>query len=150
MKQLILLTIGMWLVSSPVFSATLFGIVSERSATELSAGAQQFLLKHPQHQLILRTPSQLAKIPDNKISAYLKKADAILLAAVFGDSTVRLTRLFKSTPINKQIPIFATNSDRRLTRLSRINGKIVFEGTSNQDLHILTRSPKHEIGRAHV
>lgn len=131
----------MLLVVQNIHAATLFGIVSERSATELAAGAKQFNVTNPEHKLIFRTPPQLAKLSDKKIGLYIKNADAILLGAVFGDAVTRVERLIKDTPINQNIPVFATNSDRRLNRLSRINGENIFAGINEQDLRTLTRSP---------
>lgn len=142
MKKKFTLAITLAVTSINIYAASLFGIVSERSATELAAGAKQFNKDYPGHQLIFRTPPQLAKLSDQQISQYFKSADAILLGAVFGDSVNRLERIIKNTNIDKNVPIFATNSDRRLTRLSRINGQDVFKNIDNKSLRILTRSPE--------
>ena len=139
-KKILFIT-TMLLVVQSIHAATLFGIVSERSATELAAGATQFSDKNPEHKLVFRTPPQLAKLSDKQVGLYIKNADAILLGAVFGDAVTRIERLIKYTQLNKNIPIFATNSDRRLTRLSRIDGENVFTGINEQDLRVLTRSP---------
>ncbi|MCK4864265.1 MAG: cobaltochelatase subunit CobN, partial [Gammaproteobacteria bacterium] len=142
MKKKLLLIAGILLCTSNIHADTLFGIVSERSATELAAGAKQFKRKNPEHKLILRTPPQLAKLSDQQVSLYIKNANAILLGAVFGDGVARIERLIKNAPSNNSVPIFATNSDRRLTRLSRINGEDVFNGIDEQALRTLTRSPE--------
>ncbi len=141
MKKKLLLIAGILLSTSNIHAATLFGIVSERSATELAAGAKQFSRKNPEHKLILRTPAQLAKLSDQQINLYIKNADAILLGAVFGDGVTRIERLIKNAPLNKNSPIFVTNSDRRLTRLSRLHGEDIFNGINNEDLRTLTHSP---------
>ena len=131
----------MLLVAQNLHAATLFGVVSDRSATELAAGASQFNRTNPAHNLTLRTPSQLAELSDQQISTYIGSADAILIAAVFGDSVTRIERLIKTSALDKNIPVFATNSDRRLTRLSRINAKDVFKDINEQSLRTLTSSP---------
>lgn len=136
-----ILLIGLLFSISNLNAANLFGIVSERSASELAAGAQQFNSNNPGHNIILRTPTQLAVISDQKIKLYIRNADAILLGAVFGDSVARILRLIKATPIKPSIPIFATNSDRRITRLSQLKGKNVFSGIDDKTLRLLTRTP---------
>lgn len=126
---------------SNVNAANLFGIVSERSAAELAAGAKQFNRNNPEHDIILRTLGQLAEISDQQISLYIKNADAILLGAVFGDGIARIERLLKSTKMKNNAPLFATNSDRRITRLSRINGENIFSNIDDKTLRLLTRTP---------
>lgn len=137
----LLFTLYFILFVPTINAATLFGIISERSATEIAAGATEFNQQNPGHKLVLRTPSQLAEISDQKISSYIKNSDAILLGAVFGDSVSRIKRLIKNSPIKKNIPLFATNSDRRLTRLSQINSKNIFSKVNDKDLRTLTTSP---------
>lgn len=129
-------------IASSINAATLFGIISERSATELAAGATEFNRNNPGHKLVFRTPSQLAELSDQELTLYIKSADAILIGAVFGESTNRIERLITNTTINKNVPVFATNSDRRLTRLSRINGINVFLKTDDKALATLTKSPE--------
>ena len=126
---------------SNINAATLFGIISERSAPELAAGAKHFNQKHPHHQIILRTPEQLTTESEQQLLSYINNADAILLAAVFGDSITQIERLLKKSSIKATAPVFATNSDRRITRLSRLNGKNIFYNINEQELRELTRSP---------
>ena len=59
-------------------SKTLFGVVSERSAAELAAGAHRFSQAHPQHTLVFRTTAQIRGMSDEAIVAEIKKADALL------------------------------------------------------------------------
>lgn len=134
-----------YFLSSISYAATLFGIVSDRSATELAAGAAQFNKDHPGHKLIIRTPSQLAKLTDNKIANYIKNSDAILLAAVFGDSVIRVERLFKKIQLRADVPVFATNSDDRITRLSHLNGTDVFKHIDTKTLRELAHSPNYDV-----
>lgn len=142
MSHLRILFISCTLLIAPsVNAATLFGIISERSATEIAAGATQFSQQYPSHKLILRTPSQLTELSDQKISSYIKNADAILFGAVFGDSVSRIERLVRNSDITKNVPLFATNSDRRLTRLSQINSIKTFSQIDDEALRTLTRTP---------
>ncbi|MBS3804123.1 MAG: hypothetical protein KGY54_06200, partial [Oleiphilaceae bacterium] len=57
---LILLTIC--LASFPLKAATVFGVVSERSAAEMAAGAERFNRHYPEHKVVLRTTEQVAKL----------------------------------------------------------------------------------------
>ena len=139
-RQCVFLLFGL-LFLSPVQAASLFGIVSERSATEIAAGAKQFNQSFPGHQLILRTPAQLSELSDQQVRQYIEHADAILLGAVFGDAVTRIERLLKGAVINPKVPVFATNSDQRITRLSRTGGQPVFAGIDDNALRSLTASP---------
>lgn len=123
-------------------SATVVGIVSERSAAEMAAGAHQFLADFPEHQVTLRTPEQLAELSDPEITDLWQQADALWLGAVFGDQTGRLERLLRQQGPGAEVPLLAVNSDRRITRLSRLDGKAVLEGLSREQLRELTLNPE--------
>ncbi|WP_254432129.1 cobaltochelatase subunit CobN [Aquisalimonas sp. 2447] len=131
------------LLLMPAFAsaATVVGIVSERSAAEMAAGAHEFLDAHPDHEVVLRTPEQLAGKSDSEVAALWQDADAVLLAAVFGDQVGRLERLMRQQPPAGETPILAINSDRRITRLSRLGGERVLDGLSDDDLTELTLNP---------
>lgn len=101
------------------------GIVSERSAAELVAGAHRFLEQHPDAEVVLRTPEQIAEKPDADVAALWQAADAVLIAAVFGDQVGRLARLLQDRPPPDQAALLAINSDQTLTRLSRLGGQAV-------------------------
>ena len=75
------MTVMFWAPS--VMAATVVGIISERSAAEMAAGAHRFLDHNPDHRVLLRTPDQLATQSDQQVLELLKNADAIVLAAVF-------------------------------------------------------------------
>ncbi|MDX1653709.1 MAG: hypothetical protein R3310_00715 [Candidatus Competibacteraceae bacterium] len=97
----------------PAGAATLFGVVSQRSAAELAAGADRFLAAYPGHRLVLRTPQQLAGLSDRALTALWQEADTVLLAAVFGEQVPRLERLLRTNPPQS---LLAFHGDRRLTR----------------------------------
>ena len=122
-------------------AATIVGIVSERSAAEMAAGAHEFLDAHPDHEVVLRTPEQLAGKADSEVADLWQDADAVLLAAVFGDQVGRLERLMRQQSPPADAPILAINSDRRITRLSRLGGERVLDGLSDDDLTELTLNP---------
>ncbi|GIX32035.1 MAG: hypothetical protein KatS3mg124_2507 [Porticoccaceae bacterium] len=128
---------------------TLFGVVSERSAPMLAAGAEHFDRLHPGHRLILRTPEQIAALTDDELGALLRRADAVLLAAVFGDDLVpRLARLLDAEP--HPGPVLAVHSDRRLVLRSRLDGRPVFAGLDREAVDALHANPGPEVDpRAH-
>ncbi|WP_144049417.1 cobaltochelatase subunit CobN [Vreelandella massiliensis] len=142
----------LWLSLLPVLASagTVVGVVSERSAAELAAGAHRFLDNYPEHEVLLRTPEQLATLGDGEIAELLQRADALLLAAVFGDQVGRLGRLVE-TSTSEQVPILAINSDRRLTRLSRRDGERVLESLDQEGLSELVAGPEpDESAREHL
>lgn len=132
-----------WL-TTPAQAATLFGVVSTRSAPELAAGVETFHRAHPGHTYILRTPEQLAAMTDTELTALWRKADAVLLAAVFGDAVPRLQRLLEQSAPALTVPVLAINGDARLTRLSRLNGQRIFAGLSDAALQDVLRAPDAE------
>lgn len=129
-------------VSVPGNAATVVGLVSDRSAAELAAGAQRFLERHPEHRVALRTPDQLAVMDDQALEALLAGADAILVAAVFGDQVARLERLLSARATHRSVPLLAINGDRRLTRLSRLDGRAPLAGATDELLTRLMTPPE--------
>lgn len=101
------------------------GIVSDRSAAEVAAGVHRFLEAHPDAEVILRTPEQLADKDDAAVAALWAESDAVLVAAVFGDQAGRLERLLREQPPAGGAALLAINSERRLTALSRLDGEFV-------------------------
>ncbi|WP_024328109.1 cobaltochelatase subunit CobN [Thioalkalivibrio sp. AKL19] len=118
------------------------GVVSDRSAAEVTAGAHRFLESHPHAEIILRTPEQLADKSDGSLTALWRDADAVLVAAVFGDEAGRLERLLRAEPPADGVPILAINSERRLTVLSRIGGDAVLEGLDDDARTELAENPE--------
>ncbi|GAA3957308.1 cobaltochelatase subunit CobN [Allohahella marinimesophila] len=138
----LMLMLGL-LMSGIATAQTLFGIVSERSAPSLASGADEFAKAHPGHRLILRTTSQLAELTDTELGELMDKADAILLAAVFGEDIVpRLSRLLDARDNHKML--LAVHSDRRLVERSIIDGVTVFSGLDPDDIELLHGGPGPE------
>lgn len=132
------LTLG--LAATGVHGATLFGVVSEGSAAELAAGAALFDQRHPGHRLVLRSTTQVAAMDDDELRTHLVEADAVLLAAVFGDSIVpRLQRL--TGAVDPAAPVLAVNSERSLLALTRLDGRAELAGLAKADLDRLTANP---------
>lgn len=120
---------------------TIVGIVSERSAAEMAAGARQFANHYPEHRVILRTTDQVGALGDEELSALIAKADALVLAAVFGDQVGRLAAAVSQQAAQRSFPVLAINGDRTLTRLSRLGGQQVLAGLDDQALNHLMAAP---------
>ena len=125
------------LLSFDANSKTLFGVVSERSAAELASGAHQFSQSHPEHTLVFRTTAQVRGMSDEAIVAEIKKADALLFLAIFGDTSQRLEKLIQAE--GNQRPLLAISSDYRLVRLSRNQKGSLFQGWTMEKLKKINR-----------
>ncbi len=121
--------------------ARIFGVISDRSAAEVAAGANRFLERFPENEVVLRTPEQLADKPDGEVVKLWRGADAVLVAAVFGDEAPRLARLLREHPPARDATVFATNSSRQLVRLSRISGERVLEDLSHDEITEMVANP---------
>ncbi|MGF2687893.1 cobaltochelatase subunit CobN [Marinobacter sp. DUT-3] len=130
------------LFSPPVSGATVVGVVSERSAAEMAAGAERFLAANPDHRVVLRTPEQLAALDNQALDELVGRADALLLAAVFGDQVGRLEQAVRDQANDRRFPILAVNGDRTLTRLSRLEGRTVLDGLDASSLNDLMKAPE--------
>ncbi|WP_091644969.1 cobaltochelatase subunit CobN [Aquisalimonas asiatica] len=122
-------------------AATIVGIVSERSAAEVAAGAHAFVDAHPEHDVVLRTPEQLAEKSDGEVAGLWREADAVFMAGVFGDQVGRIERLLREASPGADVPVLAMNSDRRITRLSRLDGEPVLDGLSDEAVNELVANP---------
>ncbi len=130
-----------WMASPPVVAATVVGVVSERTAAEMAAGAERFLNAHPDHRVVLRTPDQLAALDNQALDELIGRADALLLAAVFGDQVGRLEQAVRAQASERSLPILAVNGDRALTRLSRLQGRALLDGLDAAALSELMKAP---------
>jgi cobaltochelatase CobN len=140
--RLILLALAGWLFSLSVSASTIVGVVSERSAAEMAAGAEHFLKDHAEHTVILRTPEQLAVLDNQALDNLFAKADALLMAAVFGEQVGRLARAVGKQAANRDFPILAINGDRTLTALSRLQGRALLAGLDASTLNNLMKAPE--------
>lgn len=124
-----------------VSGATLVGVVSERSAAELAAGAEAFAENYPEYRVILRTPEQVARLDETELADLLDQADTVLIAAVFGEQVGRLARVVAAEAAQRPFPILAVNGDRSLTRLSRLGGQTPLADLDDQQLDELMAAP---------
>ena len=129
------------MLSQPVSGATVFGVVSERSAAEMAAGAERFLAAQPDHRIILRTPEQLANLDNSALDDLVSQADALLMAAVFGEQVGRIERAVGEQAAVREFPILGVNGDRALTVLSRLQGRKPLEGLDATTLNNLMKAP---------
>ncbi|MEM1263507.1 MAG: cobaltochelatase subunit CobN [Pseudomonadota bacterium] len=95
----------------------LFGVISERNSATAAAAAEKFQSTYPDATIRLRTPQQLASLPDAAINTYLQEATAVLVAGVFSDDATRLGRLLDALPPGK--PVVVVSSARDLVLNSR-------------------------------
>ncbi len=128
-------------IAPSIKAATFVGIVSDRSAPLLAAGAAHFHTAHPAHKILLRTPTQIADLTDRQISQLWSEADAVVLTAIFGTEVSRLSNLLRMSPPPAQAAVLAFNGDRRLTQLSRIKSKELLKNTSPVMLTQLHENP---------
>ena len=122
----------------------LFGVVSDRSAAELAAGAARLAEQQPELTIALRTPTQLLGMSDSEIVAQIKRADALVAAATFGDQVARLEKLITENAAHK--PFLGVNSDLRLVRLSRDQNGLVFAGITSARIREMSKAPKEDEG----
>ena len=129
------------MLSQPVSGATVFGVVSERSAAEMAAGAERLLAAQPDHRIILRTPEQLANLDNSALDDLVSQADALLMAAVFGEQVGRIERAVGEQAAVREFPVLGVNGDRALTVLSRLQGRKPLEGLDATTLNNLMKAP---------
>jgi len=137
-KRLIALVLALLPLS--VGAETLLGVVSERSAPTLAAGAERFHEQYPDHDVILRTTGQIADLERAELEALWQRADGVVMTAVFGEAVVpRLTRLARQDGTDR--PILGMNSDRQITRASRLRGERPLADLDKDTLDELTANP---------
>ncbi|MCS4505245.1 cobaltochelatase subunit CobN [Arhodomonas aquaeolei] len=118
----------------------LLGIVSERSAPRLAAGAERYATEHTGHEIVLRTTGQIAGLSDAALAALWQRADAVLFAAVFGDAVVpRLRRLVQRDRGHRAV--IGVSSARAINRLTRLDGRHPLAGLDDATLDELTANP---------
>jgi cobaltochelatase CobN len=116
-----------WLcLLAPAQAATLFAVVSERTAADAAAGAAAFVRAYPGHHILLRTPAQLAQLGDKPLLALWQKSDALLVTAAFGDTARRLSPLLQQRGLHGKAPLVVMASDQPLQLQSRLQGRPVF------------------------
>ncbi|MFP3873052.1 MAG: cobaltochelatase subunit CobN [Thiohalophilus sp.] len=107
------------------------------------AGARLFNRNNPQHTIRLRTTDQIADYTDQQLITMLREADAIFMAGIFGDATKRLQKILQDADLPAHVPVFITNSDRRMIRLSRLDQHRPLQDLDSKQLTRLNRNPEH-------
>lgn len=110
-----------------VQAATLFGVISDRTAPAAAEAARIALAHHSQDRIVLRTQTQLLAANPRTVDRWLQDADAVFAIAAFSESSKllqsRLDRLGVHAPKN----FIAFNGDSALSLRSRIAGRAVSE-----------------------
>lgn len=114
---------------APAQAATLFAVVSERSAADAAAAAATFVRAYPGHRIVLRTPAQLAQLGDAPLKTLWRQSDAVLVTAAFGDTARRLSPLLQQPGRHAGMPLLILASDQTLQLQSRLRGRPVFSAS---------------------
>ena len=130
MRNLLLLFI--WLCffahSSSLWAAPpnpqLLMLVSQRNAETVAEAAQRFAQQYPDIQLQARTDTQLLELTPQQRRELLASAQVVVGAGLFGAVVNELSNDMKRNSSNNLL-IF--NSDHRLVRLSRCQGRQLFQ-----------------------
>lgn len=117
------------LLTSTAHGATLFGVVSDRTAPAAAEAAKNILTQRPGDQIILRTQSQMMAADSRTLKRWLQEADAVFAVAQYAESSAQLQRALdalKSDPANMRPATFiAFNGDSALSLRSRFNKSAV-------------------------
>lgn len=110
----------------PAQAATLFGVVSDRTAPAAAMAAQQALQQSgKQDRIILRTQSQVLAADSKTLQRWLREADAVFAVAVYAESSqqlqIQLQQLGGKQPRN----FIAFNGESALSLQSRWQGEAV-------------------------
>ena len=111
---LLLLTLSFSVSSYSAQSNTIVAFVSDRSSGSLVASAHKFLDLHPQHNIQIRSVSQINLMTDQALSNLINSADALLMAAIFAEPVERLLNLNYPRAQTRIV----INGDRRLLSLN--------------------------------
>ena len=140
-SRLVLLALLLLLSALPAQAAKLVGVVSERSAATLAAGAHRYLDAHPGHEVVLRTRAQLAELSDAQVTDLWADADAVFMAGIFGDAAPRLRRLLQQAPPPEGAPVLIVSSARSVVRASRFDGERPLADLAGDDLEVIRADP---------
>lgn len=124
------------LACTPAHAATLFALVTERSAPTAVEAAHRHLASHPGDRILLRTPAQFMAADERQVAQWLGQADAVLAVALFGDPARRLKDALPRHAKAKAT-VLAMNGESTLSLLSRdANGSL--QGFSPETLRQLS------------
>ncbi len=113
------------LLTGTAHSATLLGIVTDRTAPAAAEAAKNTLAQRPGDKIILRSQSQMMAADSRTLKRWLQEADAVFAVAQYAESSAQLQRALdalKSDSAKMQPATFmAFNGDSALSLRSRFN-----------------------------
>lgn len=119
------------LLTGTAHSATLFGIVSDRTAPAAAEAAKSILAQRSDDQIILRTQSQIMAADSRTLKRWLQEADAVFAVALFAESSAQLQNgldgLKSESSSTQPATFIAFNGDSALSLRSRFNKSTVSE-----------------------
>lgn len=120
-----LLLAAFTLSSPPASAATLFGIVSDRTAPAVANAAHAVLANNGKDKILLRTQSQVLAADDKTLDRWLKNADAVMAIAVYGEAAQRLQVRLDRAGSGDIRNFIALNGESGLSMRSRFAGEPV-------------------------
>jgi len=113
------------LLTGTAHSATLLGIVTDRTAPAAAEAAKNMLAQRPGDKIVLRSQSQMMAADSRTLKRWLQEADAVFAVAQYAESSAQLQRALdalKSDSAKMQPATFmAFNGDSALSLRSRFN-----------------------------
>lgn len=113
--------------SLPVQAATLFAVVSDRTAPAAAQAAQLALQDQAKgkDRIIMRTQAQLLATDSKTVRRWLQEADSVLAVAVYAEASQQLQAQLQQLPAAKPRTFIAFNGDSALSLQSRWQGESV-------------------------
>ncbi|MCB5185508.1 cobaltochelatase subunit CobN [Methylobacillus gramineus] len=113
-------------LSAPASAATLFGVVSDRTAPAAATAAHTALeASKGKDQIILRTQSQVLAADSRTLKRWLQQADAVFAIAVYAETSQQLQAQLDQLGSGKPKNFIAFNGDSALSLRSRWQGQQV-------------------------
>nr|WP_155441568.1 cobaltochelatase subunit CobN [Pseudoduganella ginsengisoli] len=134
----------------PAHAATLFALVTERSAPVAVEAAHRHLASHPADRILLRTPAQFMAADEKQVAQWLGQADTVLAVALFGDPARRLKDALPRYA-KVRASVLAMNGEGTLSLMTRdANG--VLQGFPAETLRQLSseQPPEAALKAAHA
>ncbi|MCB5188257.1 cobaltochelatase subunit CobN [Methylobacillus caricis] len=117
-SSMLFLVLG--LSTLPASAATIFGVVSDRTAPAAAAAAHTVLeASKGKDQIILRTQSQVLAADSRTFRRWLQQADAVFAVAVYAETSQQLQAQLEQLGAGKPKNFIAFNGDSALSLRSR-------------------------------
>ncbi|MFL9710918.1 cobaltochelatase subunit CobN [Methylobacillus sp. Pita1] len=150
MKHFFPALLGIVLVTSqaPVQAATLFGMVSDRTAPAAAEAAKQALQPSgKQDRIILRTQSQVLAADSKTLQRWLRDADAVFAVAVYGEASQQLQSQLQQLGASKPRTFIAFNGESALSLQSRWQGEAVSSFSHAKSLTLTQNNLSEKIAK---